>query len=407
MLQALFKTLRLTLENLQMALEALWGNRLRSLLASLGIVIGVFAVTTMISLGQMAARSIERDIETLIGRGVTIDSNFEVSRSPKPLLERDAERLMQLGFNVVPQVQTQADLDLGRQQRTSLFLYGLPGDLPMLRPTVRLAKGRFYSKTEAKRGAAVLVLSHGAAREIYGNKNPLGKSLRLFFTDGSRSDVVVIGVLSAAGNLAFGTLDAYTPIPFLWNSAPGVKRGEYMNLRIELKRSDDIQRVQKQIEQFINARYPNGVFRVSNTETDAAQANSILGTLQALLAGIAALSLLVGGIGIMNIMLVSVTERTREIGLRKALGATAALIRGQFLIESVVLTLFGGLVGLSLSLFVLWNATLLFSFLGTFFVAAQTVFLALGVSSVIGVIFGVLPAARAARLNAIASLRHE
>jgi putative ABC transport system permease protein len=157
----------------------------------------------------------------------------------------------------------------------------------------------------------------------------------------------------------------------------------------------------------MDSRYTPGRFVVRTTESDAGTFNSILSTLQALLASIAGLSLLVGGIGIMNIMLVSVTERTREIGLRKALGATAALIRGQFLVESVVLTVFGGLIGLGLAVLLLWVATLVVPFFGAFALNPSTVALALGVSASIGLIFGVLPAARAAKLNAIESLRHE
>jgi putative ABC transport system permease protein len=403
--------LRMTLENIAMALESLWGNRLRSLLAALGIVIGVFAVTTMVSLGEMATAGIQRDLNSLIGRAVTVDQNTDTGNSNLVnLLESDVTRLKALGFTPIPQLYVSAELEIIKGKRKALSLTGVPGDLPRLQPTTKVARGRFYSETEAKNGAAVIVLGNTTALEAFKNRDPLGQTLRVYYSDGNRADFTVIGVLAPVTGLfsgAFTILDAYAPLQFLWNTAPSVRRGEFGSLRLELKKSDDSKTIQGQIQRYIDSRYTPGRFVVRTTESDAGTFNSILSTLQALLASIAGLSLLVGGIGIMNIMLVSVTERTREIGLRKALGATAALIRGQFLVESVVLTVFGGLIGLGLAVLLLWAATLVVPFFGAFKLNPSTVILALGVSATIGLVFGVLPAARAAKLNAIESLRHE
>jgi putative ABC transport system permease protein len=402
---------RMTLENITMALESLWGNRLRSLLAALGIVIGVFAVTTMVSLGEMATAGIQRDINSLIGRAVTINPNTDAGLSTQiNLLESDVIRLKALGFTPIAQLSVSAELEIIKGKRRALNLTGMPGDLPRLQPTTKMARGRFYTEAEARSGAAVIVLGSTTALEAFKNRDPLGQTLRVFYSDGNRADFTVIGVLAPVTGLfsgEFNFLDAYAPIPFLWNTAPFVRRGEFGSLRLELKKTDDSKAIQGQIQRYMDSRYTPGRFVVRTTESDVGTFNSILSTLQALLASIAGLSLLVGGIGIMNIMLVSVTERTREIGLRKALGATAALIRGQFLVESVVLTVFGGLIGLGLAVLLLWAATLVVPFFGTFKLNPSTVALALGVSASIGLVFGVLPAARAAKLNAIESLRHE
>jgi putative ABC transport system permease protein len=402
---------RMTLENVTMALESLWGNRLRSLLAALGIVIGVFAVTTMVSLGEMATAGIQRDINSLIGRAVTINPNTDAGSSTQiNLLESDVTRLKALGFTPIAQLSVGAELEIIKGKRRALNLTGMPGDLPRLQPTTKMARGRFYSEAEARSGAAVIVLGNTTALEAFKNRDPLGQTLRVFYSDGNRADFTVIGILAPVTGLfsgEFNFLDAYAPIPFLWNTAPFARRGEFDSLRLELKKSDNSKAIQGQIQRYIDSRYTPGRFVVRTTESDVGTFNSILSTLQALLASIAGLSLLVGGIGIMNIMLVSVTERTREIGLRKALGATAALIRGQFLVESVVLTVFGGLIGLGLAVLLLWAATLIVPFFGAFALNPSTVILALGVSASIGLVFGVLPAARAAKLNAIESLRHE
>jgi putative ABC transport system permease protein len=402
---------RMTLENVTMALESLWGNRLRSLLAALGIVIGVFAVTTMVSLGEMATAGIQRDINSLIGRAVTINPNSDAgSSSQVNLLESDVTRLKALGFTPIPQLYVSAELEIIKGKRKALSLTGVPGDLPRLQPTTKIARGRFYTEAEAGSGAAVIVLGNSAALEAFKNRDPLGQTLRVFYSDGNRADFTVIGILAPVTGLfsgEFNFLDAYAPIPFLWNTAPFARRGEFGSLRLELKKTDNAKAIQGQIQRYMDSRYTTGRFVVRTTESETGTFNSILSTLQALLASIAGLSLLVGGIGIMNIMLVSVTERTREIGLRKALGATAALIRGQFLVESVVLTVFGGLIGLGLAVLLLWAATLVVPFFGAFKLNPSTVMLALGVSASIGLVFGVLPAARAAKLNAIESLRHE
>jgi putative ABC transport system permease protein len=198
----------------------------------------------------------------------------------------------------------------------------------------------------------------------------------------------------------------YVPNALIWASGEG-RRGEYGFVTLTLKPGADAQGITRQVQRLFDTRYGKDKYQVQSTESFQGTLASITTALQALLAAIAALSLLVGGIGIMNIMLVSVTERTREIGLRKALGATAGLVRQQFLIEAVVLTVIGGVIGVLSAVGMLLLVVSLVPFFKTFILSPATVMLALGVSVFIGLVFGVLPAARAARLHPIEALRYE
>jgi len=253
------------------------------------------------------------------------------------------------------------------------------------------------------------VLSDRAAKDLFPGRDPIGQTVRLFFSDGSRADLTVVGVLEPPGGIFGGlgsTATVYAPIPYLWASGQ-FRRDRYDFVLLSLNKGADAAQVQNQVRHIFETRYGKGKYSIQSTESFQSTLRNITLILQALLGAIAGLSLLVGGIGIMNIMLVSVTERTREIGLRKALGATAALIRQQFLIEAVVLTLLGGILGVLLAVGLLALISALVPFFGVFVLSPVTVLLALTVSALVGLFFGVWPAARAAALDPIEALRFE
>jgi putative ABC transport system permease protein len=398
------------LENVRMAFEALWGNRLRSFLALLGIIIGVFAVTSMVSLGEMANASISRDLESVSGRSLYVQPDFSNTgvSSYKRISDADIQALSNLPVSVIPQVSSNAEYEVKPGERRNIGLNGSPGDLPKLNPTLKIARGRFFSDAEANTSLSVAVLNSKAAQDIFKSRNPVGQSLRLYIA-GDRVDVTVVGVLEPLPGL-FSGFDGgtiYVPNRFAWQVMPYLTRNEYDFAQLMLKPGASSQRVQEQVQRLLESRYGVGKFQVQSAESFQSLLQNITLALQALLASTAALSLLVGGIGIMNIMLVSVTERTREIGLRKALGATSAQVRQQFLIEAVVLTLTGGVMGVLLAIVVLQLAVLAVPFFKVFILNPGTVFLALGVSVLIGLFFGVWPAARAAKLDPIEALRYE
>ena len=398
------------LENVRMAFEALWGNRLRSFLALLGIIIGVFAVTSMVSLGEMANASISRDLESVAGRSLFVQPDFNNTgvSSYKRITEADIQALSSLPVSVIAQVSANAEYEVKPGERRNVGLNGSPGDLPKLDPTSKIARGRFFSDAEANAGLSVAVLNNKAAQDIFKSRNPVGQNLRLYIA-GDRVDVTVVGVLEPPPGLfgGFGGGTIYIPNRFAWQVMPYLTRNEYDFAQLMLKPGVSSQRVQDQVQRLLESRYGVGKFQVQSAESFQSLLQNITLALQALLASTAALSLLVGGIGIMNIMLVSVTERTREIGLRKALGATSAQVRQQFLIEAVVLTLTGGVMGVILAVIVLQLAVLAVPFFKVFILNPGTVFLALGVSVLIGLFFGVWPAARAAKLDPIEALRYE
>lgn len=395
-------------ENVRIAFEALWNNRLRSFLALLGIVIGVFAVTALVSLGQMATAGITSDLESVASRMIIIQPNYHESLDLKRISETDVQALTRLPVTVIPEVATNAEYEKKPGDRTSISLFGTAGDLPHKDSSTKLATGRYFSEPEAQSGLAVAVINSSAAKDIFGTRNPIGKPLRLYFPNGGRTEVLVVGVTEPI-NFGFGGEPAQVMVPFklLWRVHPDVRRNEYDLVFLRVNGNLDMQAVQKQAEKLLSATHTKDTLRFFSAESFKSILGNITIMLQALLGAIAGLSLLVGGIGIMNIMLVSVTERTREIGLRKALGATSGQIRWQFLAEAVVLTFVGGLLGVLFAAGVLWLIVKTVPFFKVFVLSFSTITLALSVSILVGLFFGVWPAARAAKLDPIESLRYE
>ncbi len=395
-------------ENLRTALSALFENRLRSLLTLLGVVIGVFAVTATVSLGEIATAGITSEIQDFGSQSLFVQRVFDDPDS-EPFSDDDVEALSRLPIQVLRQQSTRVTAVVD-DVRESITMNGTTPDAPQIDRSIALAHGRYFDQRDASRAAAVIVLSTDARQELFeDDPDPVGREI-LLEARGARTTYTVIGVKEPIGG-ALGTFanDASGDVPLeaFYRDVPGVSRGEYDFLPISIDLDRDAGAVEDQVRSILDRRRPPDSYQIQTVEGALSLFDTITVILQAFLGGIGAISLLVGGIGILNIMLVSVTERTREIGLRKALGATPRTILQQFLIEAVVLTVIGGTVGVALSLVTLWGIVQLVPFLDVFVINPWVVGMAFLVSVLTGVVFGVWPARRAAALSPIEALRYE
>ncbi len=394
-------------ENVRSALEALAGNRLRSVLTLMGVMIGVFAVTTTISLGAIATAGITSQLQDFGNQALFITPNEDNPRSTR-FTDADIDALARLPVSILRQ-RTIRGLARAGSEEAQLTVNGVTANAPEVDRTIKVARGRYFSEEEDRRAAPVMVLSADARESLFpDDPNPVGQQVSVT-VGSSRSFYTVIGVKEPlTGAFTFASSIAVdVPLQTLYLNHPSLARGEYPFLPVTVGLDRNIGDIEAQVDAILTRRRGADTFKIQTIQGALTLFDTITTILQAVLGGIGAISLLVGGIGILNIMLVSVTERTREIGLRKALGAKKGVILQQFMIEAVVLTLVGGLVGLGAAIGVLYLAVALVPFLDKVVLSPFTVLLGLFVSVATGVVFGVWPASRAANLSPIEALRYE
>ena len=377
-----------------MAWRALRGNRMRAALTMLGIIIGVAAVIALITAGQAATSSVTSSIQAL---GSNLISVSPVRTSGTVLYPQDASWLLQ----VVPQIKADAPLieaSVTAAYQSSSWSTVVIGTTPAAL-TIEgrtLAAGRFISSQDVSASRNVAVLGQTVAQNLFPARNPLRQTISV-----NGNPFTVIGVLQATGGAFGANADNVIIVPI--NAAEWVAgTTELTGIEAEARSAAIAPLAVAQITAVLNHRFAStNAATVISQDQILSTLSTITGTLTLMLGGIAGISLLVGGVGIMNIMLVTVSERTREIGLRKAMGASRRAILTQFLIESSLLSLAGGmigvLVGVSLSL-------LLTHLLGAGSVPISAVLLALGFSLVVGSVFGIWPAANASRLDPVQAL---
>ncbi len=394
-----------------MALREIRRNLMRSSLTTLGIVIGVAAVILMVTLGEGATRSVTNEISSL-GRNlvIVVPGNRErrgMATSATPFKLADARAISEEVTGVAeaaPIASRVVRLVYGGKN----WATGLTGttDAFFRVRTWALAEGRTFNPSEESAGAAVCILGQTVRTELFGAQDPLGARLRV-----AGFACRVVGVLEPKGRSTFGQdQDDFIAVPIETLQRRVAGNDDVSAIFVSAVTSEDTPRVQRSIEALMRQRRSIGPgqsddFAVRDMKEITKVVETTTGVLTALLAAIAAVSLLVGGIGIMNIMLVSVTERTREIGIRLAIGARGREVLLQFLVEAVVLSLLGGALGIALGL---GSARLAAGALKLpFVVPPQIVFIAFGFAAAVGVTFGFFPARKAARLNPIDALRYE
>ncbi len=401
------------------ALRALSTNALRSLLTMLGIIIGVAAVITMIAIGTGAQQRVEEQIKALgsnimmILPGTVTQGGVRLgAQSGQALTEDDAKAIAL----EVPEVQATAPSMRNGMQAVvgnvnwATSVQGSSADFLVVRDWP-LAEGRNFDAAEENGAAKVAILGQTVVRELFGDADPIDKVIRV-----NRIPLTVIGVLDRKGQNATGQDQddiVVVPISTFRNRLQGSGGGRLKrvwSISVKVRDGQSMQAAEEGIRELLRQRHrlqpgAEDDFTVRNlTEMLAAQEESTR-VMTLLLAAVAGVSLVVGGIGIMNIMLVSVTERTREIGLRMAVGARSRDILGQFLIEAVALSLVGGAIGIVLGAAATWAVG---SFAGWQVVmSGQAVALAVGFAAGVGVFFGFYPARRAAALLPIQALRYE
>ena len=397
--------------------ETLWslrGNKVRSGLTILGIVIGIASVITMVAIGQGAQATIEKNIQAIgsnliivmpgAQRGEAV-SQGRGSAQSLTLEDADAIRSSIQGIKAVAPEVSRRNQVTAKGNNTNTQVIGTVQDYLVAR-NITMGTGSFFNDQQIKSSAKVAVLGATARDDLFGaNANPIGQSIRI-----RNNDFQIIGVTVAKGGAGFSNPDDAIYVPI--TSAQHYLSGDNFVSDISIAASDQnsMASVQDEVGNLLLKRHnisnaASADFSLMNQNDIIATASSITGTFTILLASIAGISLLVGGIGIMNMMLMIVTERTREIGLRKAVGTRKIYINLQFLAESIFLTFFGGAVGILLG----WGASLLVSKFAslTTQVSLSSVFLAFGVSAAVGIIFGFYPARRAANLSPIEALRYE
>lgn len=380
----------------------------------LGVIIGVGAVILLISIGAGLQAMVESQFEDFGANNVYIASgdvfgedggggfsedNIAAQIASQNLRMEDLKEISRIKEHVsgvtAMSFNTGEVTHKNTSQKTTVA--GVSGDYSSIMNTPA-ELGRFFTDIEDDRKERVAVLGSELASELFGGIDPIGKSITL-----NNRSFEVIGVAEEKGG-GFGgpSFDTYVYIPIqTWHKLFDSE----LVLRIiaQARNGEEVDLTINAIEEYYLKRLEDDEFSVFEQTDILDIVNQILGALTAGLGGIAAISLLVGGIGIMNIMLVSVTERTREIGLRKALGATPKVILMQFLIEAVVLSVTGGLIGVAIA----FGVSLLISLFIPAVVTPMSVLLAFGVSALVGIVFGVFPARKASKLSPIEALRYE
>ncbi|MDJ0704120.1 MAG: ABC transporter permease [Leptolyngbyaceae cyanobacterium MO_188.B28] len=401
-------------ESLKMAFKTLTVNKLRSGLTMLGIIIGNASVIAMVGIGEGAQKYITEQLQTLGPNVMFIIPGSRETRElgglevPRNLVVADAEAIASQVPSVVgvaPEYSTQSLVIYGNRN-ANVSVIGTNEDFPRVR-SFEVAQGRFIRELDLNSHSQVAVLGSSLAERLFDQNLPLGRRVRV-----KGVSFEVVGVLKEKGsNLGLNYDDAViVPITTLASRLVGRRRSPYgievTYISVSAKDQESMKTAEFQITNLLRLRHKvrNGDdFFINSQDTLLTIANTITGALTLMLAAIASISLLVGGIGIMNIMLVSVRERTQEIGLRKAIGASQQDILIQFMIEAVILSAAGGVIGTLVGVSGILLISALFPFEAG--VSIMAIALAVSVSGGIGLFFGVVPARQAAKLDPIVALR--
>ena len=400
----------------QEVITALTVNKARSGLTILGIVIGIASVMVMVGIGRGAQRSIEANIQSIGANLLMVRPGSQQGPgSPVQGAQGSAQTLTQddaiaIAKKITSVAAVAPELSVGRKQITSqgkntnTSVTGVTADYAKAR-NVKVDQGSFFTTNHETSLAKVAFIGPDVRTELFGEGiNPVGKKIRI-----GNIDFTIIGLATMRGGSGFGSSDDFVYIP-ITSARQFFTGGDSLSLiNVSLNADADMTQAKADVEALLRQEHKltldkESDFRIMSQDEIAQTASSVTSTFTTLLGAVAGISLVVGGIGIMNMMLTTVTERTREIGLRKSIGAKRRDIQLQFLSEAVLLTLIGGIVGVLLGFFV---AFIMSQFGIMAEISGSSILLACTVSAGIGIIFGYYPAHRAAKLSPIEALRYE
>ncbi|GMV89772.1 MAG: ABC transporter permease [Chthonomonas sp.] len=400
------------LDSLESALRAIASNKLRSMLTMLGVVIGVGSVICMVGIGEGTKRKSIENIEIMGSNMLLVFPNWR-----RGGMSMGSEAGMQLRDDDIVALKREVPLIKEitgsvrrngmakfRSNTHSTQVYGAEPQVKYIRNMIKMVEGEWYDEEDEALARQVAVLGFTVWDELFHGENAVGSTIRI-----NGQNFEVVGVVDYKGGSGMWNPDDQIYIPLKTAKTRLMGKTTLDMIQLQASRTDLMAITQQQVEDTLmksrKSAMGEPLFRVMNQGEMIEQIQTQTRLLSILLAGIASVSLLVGGIGIMNIMLVSVTERTREIGLRKAIGAKRGTILSQFLLESVVMCLVGGILG------ILIGSASIFYIAGLFQVPPEIntagVVTAFGFSAMVGLFFGIYPAMRASRLQPIEALRHE
>lgn len=391
------------LESFKMATSSIMAHKMRAILTMLGIIIGIASVISVVALGQGSQQQILSNINSLGTNTMTImnGTGFGDRRAnlTKNLTINDAIALSDQSYidSTTPSSNVSGMAVYGNTNVTVNML-GV-GEKYLEVKGMKIVSGRFFSEEEVSASAQVLVIDERSRRDL-GIEKPVEGNIILL----NKKPLRIIGMAEEANNMNQTSLKMWTPYTTLMQRISGEKRID--SLTVKVKDNIESQTAEKSITELLTARHGKKDFFIMNSDTIKQTITSTTNTMTLLISSIALISLIVGGIGVMNIMLVSVTERTKEIGVRMAIGARQRNILQQFLIEAILICLLGGLIGILLAVSIIFS----FNHLGTNFkmvLSPESVVIAVLCSSLIGVIFGYIPARNASQLNPITALAQE